>query len=185
MGPVNDTRYFFADATERHGGRLKSGRTVAYNAECFLQCEPGLRYGAFVEETAYERYAVRDTARRRKLWDRAAGVGGPVGARFGDFDETGAHRERGMAGEICDRQHFVAKRWDEQQIDLRKNARHFLRYFSPQTVRLHKIYRRQESRLAKNVGPRVVGLHFQLIYRVIQRDFFKGGRAFREQNQVE
>src|SRR5580692_12539254 len=138
---MKDTPHFarHGTTTKHQRGRLKSGRSLGDYAESFFQCEAGLREGSFVEEATYQRYAVWDATWWRKLRDGAAWVGRPVGTRFGDFDKSCAHRERRMAGEIGDGQHFVAQRRNDQQIDLRKDACHFVGDFSPQPVRLHKI----------------------------------------------
>ena len=48
-------------------------------------------------------------------------IGRPVAARFRDVDEAGAQRQRRMSGEVRDRQHLVAQRRHEQEIDLRED----------------------------------------------------------------
>ena len=66
------------------------------------------------EEAADQGDAVGDAARRIEFGRRAAGVGRPVGAGFGDFHKSGAHGERRMAGEIGDGEHFIAQRRNQQ-----------------------------------------------------------------------
>jgi hypothetical protein len=69
---------------------------------------------------AEQRHAVRHAARRREFGQRMRRVGRPIAARFRHFHEAGAQRERRMAGEVADGQHFVAQRRHQQQIDLEK-----------------------------------------------------------------
>jgi len=63
---------------------------------------------------------------------------------------------------------------------LGKNAGHFVGNFATQAIRLNEIYRRKKTRLPENIRPSVVGLHFQLIDGVIQRNFFERGGTFGE-----
>ena len=46
-------------------------------------------------------------------------------------------------------------------------------------VGLHEIHRREEARLAEEVGPRVGHLHLQLIDPAAQREFLEGGGRLR------
>jgi len=77
--------------------------------------------------------------------------------------KTGAHGERGLAGEIGDGEHFVAERWDEEQVDFGKNAGHFFGDSAAQAIGLNEIHGGQETRLAEEVWPGVVGLDLELV----------------------
>jgi hypothetical protein len=71
-------------------------RPFSGDGEGALEGEAGAAESAFVEEAADQGDAVGNAARRRKLWQGIVRVGGPVGTRFGNFDEAGAKRERRM-----------------------------------------------------------------------------------------
>jgi len=142
---------------------LEAWRVLGDYVEGAFQGEAGAAQSAFFEEAADQGYAVGDAARRGEFRDGAAGVGGPIGAGFSDFDETGAHGERGLAGEIGDGEHFVAERWDEEQVDFGKNAGHFFGDSAAQAIGLNEIHGGQETRLAEEVWPGVVGLDFELV----------------------
>ena len=58
--------------------------------EVAFEGDTGAGYGAFVEEAAYEGDAVGDSAGWVEGREGFGGVGGPVAAGFGDFDESGA-----------------------------------------------------------------------------------------------
>src|SRR5689334_15427512 len=68
----------------------------------------------------------------------------------------------GWPGEVGDDQHLVAQRRHQQQVDVRKQTRHLLGDLVAEAIRLHKIDGRQETRLAKNVWPRIGDLHLEL-----------------------
>ena len=106
---------------------------------------------------------MRDAARRIEFGQRAVGVGRPVAAGFGDFDESGAQGERGMAGEVGDGEHFVAQRGDQQQIDFGKDARHFVGDHAAEAVGLDEIHGGEEAGLAEDVGPGIGDLDFELV----------------------
>src|SRR5216684_234462 len=126
-----------------------------------------------------------DAARRRKFWQRIFGVGGPVGTRFGDLDESGAQCKRRVAGLVADSEHFVAQRGNQEQVQLREEARHFLRYFAAEAIGLDEIHGGEETRLAEKIGPGVGHLDFELVYTMGKGEFFKSRGAFGEKNQVE
>src|SRR5260370_39916301 len=95
-------------------GESEGGRALVGDGEGAFEGDADAAEGAFVEEAADEGDAVGDAARRRKFWERIFGIGGPVGACFGELDEACAERERGVAGVVADRDHFVAERRYEQ-----------------------------------------------------------------------
>ncbi len=64
--------------------------------------------GAFIEEAADEGDAVWDSAWGGELWQGLGGVGCPVAAGLGDFDEAGTEGEGGLAGEVGDGEDLVA-----------------------------------------------------------------------------
>src|SRR5580704_13309705 len=90
-----------------------------------LQTQSGLSRGAFLEEAAYQGYAMGNPARWRKFGKRILGIRRPVRTCLAHLNEAGAERDRWMAGVVADRQHFIAQRRDQQHIDLRKDTRHF------------------------------------------------------------
>ena len=163
----------------------EAGRAFGGSGEGAFQGDAGATEGAFVKKAADERDAVGNTARRRKFWKRIVRVGGPVGASFGDFDKAGAQRERRMAGVVGDGEHFVAKGRDQEQVDVRKNARHFLTDFAAEAVGLYEINGGKKARLAEEIRPGVVRLHFELIVGVGKREFFEGGGSFGEEIEIE
>jgi len=67
-------------------------------------------------------------------------VWSPIAARLGYFNETRAESKRRMTGEVCDGEHFIAQRWNQQQIYRGKDARHFLSHAAPKTVGLDKVH---------------------------------------------
>ena len=73
------------------------------------------------------------------MGNRARGIGCPVAACFGDFDEAGAHGERGMAGIVGDGEDFVAQGRNQEQIHLAEHTSHFLADFAAESVGLHEI----------------------------------------------
>src|SRR6266404_3139852 len=90
-----------------------------------------------------------------------------------------------MPGEVSNREHLIAQRWNEEEINLREHAGHFFRHFAPEAVGLYKVHRGQKPGLTKNVRPRVWNLSFQLIQPAIEREFLERRRTFSEENQVE
>src|SRR6185312_10224337 len=102
----------------------------------------------------------------------------PVTARLRYLNKSCAQCERKLAGEVSDGQHLVAERWHQQQVHVFENARHLFCHFTPQAVALHKINRREKSRLTENVGPCVRHLHFELVYLMAQTELFKRSRSF-------
>jgi len=84
-------------------------RTIASHVERAFKRDARAAESAFFEKAADERYTVGHAARRIELRQRIFGIGRPVAARFGDFDEAGAERERGLAGEIGNGEYFVAQ----------------------------------------------------------------------------
>src|ERR1700684_3939403 len=96
-------------------------RALAHYVEGALQGQGSAGQGAFVEQTANKRDAVGDAARGREFRQRATWIGGPVAAGLGDLDETCAHCEGRVTGEISDGEHFVMQRRDEQNVHLKQN----------------------------------------------------------------
>ena len=90
-----------------------------------------------------------------------------------------------MSREVRNGEHLIAKRWNEQQIHLREDARHLLRDLPAKAIGLHEVDRGEESRLAKSVRPGVGDLHFELIDLVAQRQLFKRCGSLGEQDQIE
>ena len=106
---------------------------------------PALTIGPSSNSRPIRRHAMRHAPRRLERRQRMLRVRRPIAARLRHFDESRPQHQRGMPREIRDRQHLVAHRRHQQQIHLRKHARHFFRDFAPQPVGLHKIDRRQET----------------------------------------
>ena len=73
-----------------------------------------------------------------------------------------------MPGEVGNSEHLVAQRRHEQQVHLGEDADHLLGNFAPEAVGLHEIHGGKKPRLAKNVGPRVGHLSFELIHPAAQ-----------------
>src|ERR1700752_4533345 len=96
---------------------LKAGGIFAGYVEVLFEGQAGAGDGAFVEEAADEGDAVGDAAGWGEFWQGLCGVGGPVAAGLGDFDEAGAEGEGGVAGEVGDGAHLVAEGRDEEQVD--------------------------------------------------------------------
>src|SRR5262249_21113754 len=92
------------------------------------------------------------------LWRGWGGSGGPVGAGLGNFHKAGTQREGWLAGVVADRQHLVAERWHQQQVDVLEDARHFFRDFAAETIGLHEIDGGEKAGLAEEVGPGIGGL---------------------------
>ena len=92
--------------------QLEAGWGFGGYFEVLFEGQAGAGYGAFVEEAAYEGDAVGDSAGWVEFGERLGGVGGPVAAGFGDFDESGAEGEGGVAGEVGEGEHLVAERGD-------------------------------------------------------------------------
>ena len=82
-----------------------------------------------------------------------AGSGAQSLARFRHLDESGAQRQRRMAGEVGDGQLLVAQRRHEQHVDLGEEARHLERDLAAQAIGLHEVDRGEEARLAEQVRP--------------------------------
>jgi hypothetical protein len=122
----------------------------------FGDCNAGL-----IRTAAEQRHAVRHAARRRELRQRMLRIGRPVAARLGHLDEPGAQRQRRMAGEVRDRQHLVAQRRHEQQIDLEKTRAISSRPCGG-SDRPARNRPPRGSAPAEQVRPRVGHLHLQL-----------------------
>src|SRR5712692_2565782 len=90
-----------------------------------------------------------------------------------------------MAGVVADGEHLVAERRDEQQIDIGENASHFLTDFAAEAVRLDEVDGGKEAGLTEEVGPGVVGLHFELIGGARESEFLEGGGALGEEVEIE
>src|SRR5690349_4462267 len=115
---------------------------VGSDGEGALEGHAYLAKQAFVEQAADQSDAMGNAAWRGKLRQRIFRVRRPVGARLANFDETSAKRERRMAGVVADGEHFVAKGWNEEQIHVGENARHFLAHLATEAIGLNEIHRR-------------------------------------------
>src|SRR5437899_2034393 len=103
---------------------LEAGWGFCGYVEVAFEGKAGAGDGAFVEDAADEGDAVRDAAGWVEFWQGLRGVGRPIAAGFGDFDEAGAEGERGVAGEVGDGEDFVAEGGDEEEIDFVHDAGH-------------------------------------------------------------
>src|SRR5258708_11824219 len=90
-----------------------------------------------------------------------------------------------MTGLVADGEHFVAQRRYEQQVHLREDAGHFLRYFAAEAVGLDEIHGGEEARLAEKVGPGVRCLDFELVDAVAQGELLESGGGLGEENHGE
>src|SRR5690242_1838033 len=115
-----------------NGIRSEPGRTLGGDLEYPFQCHPHRTQCPFVEQTTDQCDAMRNAAWRRELRKGMGGVRSPIAARLGNFYEAGSKCERRVAGEVTDRQHLIAERRCEQQIHIREDAHHLLRYTAPQ-----------------------------------------------------
>ena len=97
--------------------------------------------------------------------------------------ESGAQRQRRMAGEVRDRELLVAQRRHEQHVDVLEDARHLERDLAAQPIGLHEVHRGQKSRLAEQVRPRVLDLHLERAELVVERELLERRRALGEQNR--
>src|SRR5712664_3090840 len=97
----------------RGADQSEGGRALVGDGEGALEGDADAAESAFVEEAADQGDAVGHAARGRKFWQGIFRIGGPVGARFGDFDEAGAERKRRVAGVVADGEHLVAQRRHE------------------------------------------------------------------------
>src|ERR1700722_12911951 len=90
--------------------RIKSEarRPLIDHIERALERQTHTRQGALVEQAADEGHAVRHASRRVEFHRRMFGIGRPVAARFGDFDEARAQRQRRYPDEVADGQHVIA-----------------------------------------------------------------------------
>src|SRR5882757_11099335 len=109
--------------------------------------------GAFVEEAADEGDAVRDAAGWVELWEGLCGVGCPVAASLGDFDEAGAEGEGGVTGEVGDGEDLVSEGGDEEEVDFVHDAGHLVGDHAAEAVGLDEVYSGEEAGLAEGVGP--------------------------------
>ena len=71
-----------------------------------------------VEQAADQADPMRHPAFGRKGRRGIFRVGRPVAAGLADLDEAGSDDERGVSGEIRDRENLVAQRGDEQDVGL-------------------------------------------------------------------
>ena len=147
--------------------------------------EAGAGYGAFVEEAADEGDAVGDAAGWGEFWEGLGGVGGPVAAGLGDFDEAGAEGEGGVAGEVGDGEHLVAEGGDEEEVDFVHDAGHLEGDHAAEAVGLDEVDGGEEAGLAEGVGPGVGDLGFELVDLMVEGDLFEGGGGFGEEDEVE
>src|SRR5262249_23533188 len=148
---------------------LEPRRPFPRNCELAFEGQACLPYQSVVEQPAEDRDAVRHAPGRIELGQRIRRIRGPVASRFRDLDEPRAECERRMAGEVRDRELLVAQRWHDHQVDLPEDAGHFERHFAPQPVGLDEIDRRKKSRLAEQVGPRVLDLYLERSELVVER----------------
>ena len=138
----------------------------------------------FVEQLADEGDAVGYAAGWAELWQGMGRVRGPVAAGLAYLHEARAQSERGVTCEIGDREDFVAKRGDQQQVHLAHDALHFERDLATHSVSLNEVYCGEEARLAESVGPGVGDLHAKLVVGVRKGELFKGGGGLCEQYGV-
>ena len=87
-----------------------------------------------------------------------------------------------MAGEVRDRQHLVAQRRHEQQVDGGEDARHLHRHLTPEAIGLHEIHGGEKPRLAEEIRPRIRRLNFKLLNLPAERQLFKRGRGLGKEN---
>jgi hypothetical protein len=88
---------------------LEALRALVDDVECAFEGEACADDGAFVEEASYKGDAVGNAARWIELGQSAAWVRSPVAAGLGYLDESGAHSERWVSGEVGDCEDLVAK----------------------------------------------------------------------------
>jgi hypothetical protein len=165
--------------------RLEAGWVFASYVEVTFEGKADAGDGAFVEEAADESDAVGDAARWVELWEWFAGVGRPVAAGFGDFNEAGSKSEGGVAGEVGDGEDFVAQGWDEEKVDLIHDARHFEGDHAAEAVGLHEVDGGEEAGLTEGVGPRVGDLGFEHVELMVEGDLFEGCGGFGEEDEVK
>ena len=68
---------------------------------------------------------------------------------------------------------------------MRKDALHFFGDAAAQAIGLHKIHGGEESRLAEEIGPRIVGLDFELVGFAAEGELFEGSGAFGKEDHVQ
>ncbi len=90
-----------------------------------------------------------------------------------------------MAGVVGDVEDFVAKGWDEEEIDLVHDAGHLEGDHAAEAVGLDEVDGGEEVGLAEGVGPGVGDLGFELVDLVVEDDLLEGGGAFGEEDEVE
>jgi hypothetical protein len=179
----------FAPGLPLVGGRipaaLEAGWVFVGYVEVSFECEASVGDGAFVEEAADEGDAMWDAAGGIEFREGFGWVGCPVAAGFGDFDETGAEGEGGVAGEVGDGEDLVAEGGDEEEIDFIHDAGHLDGDHTAETVSLNVVDCGEEAGLAEGVGPGVGDLGFELVELVIEGDLLEGGGRFGEEDEVE
>src|SRR5450631_2108462 len=106
----------------------------------------------------------------------------PVTACLGYFNESSADCEGRMPGIVCNYQHLIAERRNQEKIDFREYPRHLKRNLATHAISLHKIDRRKKPGLAKAIWPCIRYLGLQLIDFMTQREFFKSGCSFCEED---
>src|SRR5207237_1846178 len=89
--------------------RLESRRPFIHYVESAFQRDAHASNRSFVEQAAYQGYAVGHAAWRRELGQRMCRVRRPIAARLRNLHEAGAQREAGMAGKVRDGQDLVAQ----------------------------------------------------------------------------
>src|ERR1019366_7328994 len=100
----------------------------------------------------------------------------PCGTRRFGENFGGGRGERGVAGEVRDREDLVAERRDEEEVDRREDPRHLLPPLAPQPVGLHVVDRREKPRLPERVRPGVRHLHPELVETAGKRQLLECGR---------
>src|SRR6516225_9699611 len=126
-----------------------------------------------------------NAAGRRKFWEGILRVRRPVRTLLANVNKSGAEGERGMARVVADGEHFVAQGRYKKQVDIRENACHFHADFAAEAVSLHKIYSREKTRLAKEIRPGVVRLHFELIGAAGEGELLEGSGALSKKIEIE
>jgi hypothetical protein len=99
-------------------GQSEAGRAFVHDVAGAFKGHACRAEGSFFKKAADECDAVRDAARRIESREGIFRIGSPVAAGLGDFDKTCAEGERRLAGEIGDGEHFIAKGWYQQQVNL-------------------------------------------------------------------
>src|SRR5438094_3125867 len=105
--------------------------------------------------------------------------------RYRQLHEARQKRERWVSSFVRDVEHLVSERRNEQEIHLRHHARHLAGHFTTQTIGLHKVDRREKTRLAEEVRPRIGNLYLELVRLTTQRQLLERCCRLGEEDHVE